>query len=85
MENLLIVSLSAKERIMSLTLSYMRTAHLAGLIKNVECTAVCEGLGKYLHPTPPLTTPLLSLCGQHRVANHSENKAQNFVASPFPF
>lgn len=69
------------KRIMSLTSGYMKTAHLTGLIKKMEYTAECEGLGKYLYPTSPLKTTLLSLCGQHRVADHSENTVQNFVAS----
>lgn len=72
-------------RIMSLTSGYMRTAHLAGLIKKKEYMAECEGMGKYFYPTSPLKTTLLSLCEQHRVADHSENTVQNFVASSGPF
>lgn len=67
---------------MSLTLRYMRTADLAGLIKKMEYTAEREGLGKYLYPTSPLESNLRSLCGQHSIADHSENTVQNFVASP---
>lgn len=42
LENLIIVSLTQGKgkRIMSLTSGYMRTAHLAGLIKKMEYTAV---------------------------------------------
>lgn len=42
LENLIIVSLTQgkRKRIMSLTSGYMRTAHLAGLIKKMEYTAV---------------------------------------------
>lgn len=70
---------------MSLTSGYMRTVHLAGLIRKMEHTAECEALGQYLYPTSPLKTILLSLCGQHRVADHSENAVQDFVASLGPF
>lgn len=86
LENLIIVSLTqGKGNRMSLTSGYMRTAHLAGLIKKMEYTSECESLRKYLYPTRSLLKTTLSLCEQHRVADHSENTVQKFVASPGPF
>lgn len=55
LENFVMVTLiqGKGKRIMSLPSGYMRTAHLAGLIKKMENTVECEDLGRYLYPTSP--------------------------------
>lgn len=55
LENFVMVTLiqGKGKRIMSLPSGYMRTDHLAGLIKKMKNTAECEDLGRYLYTTSP--------------------------------